>query len=686
MARSPAQADDVALVGIGETWKYWRSTSEPPVAWNQPIFDDAAWQSGDSGFGVSSWGENTLFDGLERGSGTVYFRKAFTVHDPGAVDTLTLRCDWEGGFVAFLNGTEIARRNLAGWPGTPVPFTAEASPHSAGVAEDILLINPSELVHAGTNVLAIQAAPAHGFATDVVLVPELLANFTRGPYLQSVLSDRATVLWRTPIAQSGRVEFGTDPDLADAQSQEALLTPVLTREVTLTGLQPGTRYYYRVRLAHARSPIFSFRTLPASGDLDFLVLGDSGAGSAAQFAIARHLSVRSPDLIVQLGDIVYPYFSFGRTDTRCLSVYRSLLRTTPFYFAWGNHDLYGGTEPYRTAFRVPTNDTPQLAHVSEGTLPEFYYSFDAGDAHFAVLFWPYSSQYYMRENCPQLQWLEADLAASSKPWKFLCLHHPVNTSGGHRNDDLNFNRIPDRNEVAARLMPLARKYGVQMIFSGHDHNFERFHPIHRTHTVVSGGGGIILYGLLERDTNSAAFFVRWHFTSVQLRGDTLRLVATDAQGVAFDALEFRRTREDSADPDGDGLGPAAEAAAGSRPDSPDTDGDGRNDGWEWVRGYAPTISDATEDSSHLTAFLHAPLPRPPAEIFPRQRLEGSLELRWLGLVNHRAILESAASADAEWEPIPSFLAGGPLRTDRQSFVIPPYELARFFRRRFVPEQ
>lgn len=680
----PGRADDVAWIGVGATWRYWPATSEPPATWTLPEFDDTGWRTGDSGFGLSRWGENTLFDPFTGASRTVYFRRSFTVSNPGDTEHLILRCDWQGGFVAYLNGREVARRQIAGPPGTPVRFDTSAGLRLAGAAEDILLTGPDAILKPGTNVLAIQAHPVAGGSYELVLVPELLSNFTRGPYLQRVLTHEATVLWRTPVPRTGQATLSLRPDLADATvvRMEDLESQ---REVRFSQLTPGTRYYYQVWVGSKPSPVFSFRTLPASGDLDFVVFGDSGAGSAAQFQVARQLDQRRPDLMVHLGDIVYPHFSFGQTDTRCLSVYRDLFRTTPSFFAWGNHDLYVGPDPLLAAFRGPTNSTPAEQHTAEKTWPESYFSFDAGDAHFAVLFWPYSYQYYMREGCPQLQWLEADLAATTKPWKFLFLHHPVNTSGGHRNDDYNWNGIPDRNEVAARLMPVAARHGVQIIFSGHDHNFERFHPTQGTHLIVSGGGGIILYGLVEKDPNSAFFTPRWHFTEVQLRGDRLRLTATDHEGTVFDALEFQRTPPASADPDGDGLGPEAERLAGTRPDSPDTDGDGRNDGWEIVRGKDPLRPDREDSATSLREVLSTPLAAPGPTLFNLPAPDGMLDLRWLGRVGQRSILEWAVSPEAVWQSLPADSAGGTLDRDPQRHRIAPTEAARFYRVRWVAE-
>jgi hypothetical protein len=97
----------------------------------------------------------------------------------------------------------------------------------------------------------------------------------------------------------------------------------------------------------------------------------------------------------------------------------------------------------------------------------------------------------------QYQWLEADLARSTKPWKFLFLHLPLMSSGLHADDDYNLNGLRDSPELAEILLPLARRHGVQMIFSAHDHAFERFRPVQGVHCIVTGGGGGTLYPLAE---------------------------------------------------------------------------------------------------------------------------------------------------------------------------------------------
>ena len=105
-------ASEPALVAIGDLWRYDARGLPAEADWNQPGFDDTAWPEDRSGFGRTTWGEVTLLPWTHRGSGTVLFRKAFQVPDPGTIRNLALLCDWQGGFVAYLNGQECLRLSL----------------------------------------------------------------------------------------------------------------------------------------------------------------------------------------------------------------------------------------------------------------------------------------------------------------------------------------------------------------------------------------------------------------------------------------------------------------------------------------------------------------------------------------------------------------------------------------------
>ena len=101
---------------VGDNWRYFKGTVEPPVNWKEIGFDDSGWLVGPSGFGYSDGDDATVLSDMQNGYLSVYARKAFTVVDPGAVTGLRFSIDYDDGFVAYLNGVEIARNNVTGNP------------------------------------------------------------------------------------------------------------------------------------------------------------------------------------------------------------------------------------------------------------------------------------------------------------------------------------------------------------------------------------------------------------------------------------------------------------------------------------------------------------------------------------------------------------------------------------------
>src|SRR5262245_2867969 len=115
LSASSLAAGDTSLVSLGESWRFFRGTNEPsdPTnAWRQAGFDDSHWEVGISGFS-SGGDEGTAFP-ISPSFRSAYFRKTFTVADPGSIHWLILRLDYASGFVAYLNGREILRRGLGG--------------------------------------------------------------------------------------------------------------------------------------------------------------------------------------------------------------------------------------------------------------------------------------------------------------------------------------------------------------------------------------------------------------------------------------------------------------------------------------------------------------------------------------------------------------------------------------------
>ena len=531
----PARATDGALIRPGDLWRYFKGVSVPPADWMTAGFPDAGWFSGPSGFstGFAFYDEATTFPDMPAGYVSLYLRREFVVTNLSDVVWPVLRIDYDDGFVAYLNGTEVARRGLAGAAGTPVLHTATATAHPRGSTEEIDLQIHRALFVPGTNVLALQVHLAAPGDATMAAVPELLGGITRGPFLQSTSSNRTLIVWKTALPANSLVEFGSTPALGQSVVTSSLTN---THVVQLTGLLADTTYHYRVVNAAGAetigSPVHAFKTLKAAGDVRFLVVGDTGSGQVPQYEVAEAMAARGGDLLLHAGDLVYPLLLSAQIDAKLFSVYGGQMASQPWFFAIGNHDLYAGESNYLDALYLPTNDYSGTEH---------YYSFDHGDVHFTVLMVPYLSQYKLTFDSDQYRWLTNDLARTTKPWKVLLHHVPMQTSATHRMDDYNLNGQRDSEEIREVLLPIAVQYGVQVAFAGHDHVFEKFAPTNGLHTITTGGGGVGLYALTERDAASSQFWMRHHFTEVTVTGDRMKIAAIDRSGVEFDSLTIART-------------------------------------------------------------------------------------------------------------------------------------------------
>ena len=141
------------LVPAASTWNYWYSESAPGENWRLPSFDAGSWDEGTSGIGFGSITLVTQLNRLAVNRRIFFARHSFDISDPAAARSLWLRIDYNDGFIAYINGMEVARRGL-GDPGYVVPSSSYARYHRGGLAEDVLLCRESLLE--GENILAIE--------------------------------------------------------------------------------------------------------------------------------------------------------------------------------------------------------------------------------------------------------------------------------------------------------------------------------------------------------------------------------------------------------------------------------------------------------------------------------------------------------------------------------------------------
>lgn len=161
-------------VDAGDTWRYLPVTATPDPVWNTPAFDDSGWATGASGFGFGDDDDATVVDAR-----TVYVRTTVELTEEEAADLVAvyLHVDYDDSFVAYLDGTEIARADIGAAPA----WDAFAdSDHEAQVFEGLppdAFEVPTSSLHAGTNVLALEVHDRTATSSDLTLVPLLTLGF-----------------------------------------------------------------------------------------------------------------------------------------------------------------------------------------------------------------------------------------------------------------------------------------------------------------------------------------------------------------------------------------------------------------------------------------------------------------------------------------------------------------------------
>jgi hypothetical protein len=361
----------------------------------------------------------------------------------------------------------------------------------------------------------------------------------RLPYLQSVGTTSAIVAFHTPVSCTPFVRFGAGADL----SRSASATAAGWRHgVKLTGLTAGTTYSYVVEACGSRTGVRTFRTAtgPGTSRVHFTALGDFGTGGTEQTNVLQELSKpeRRGELLLTLGDNAYSSGTDAEFRDRMFKPMAALLRELPLFPTPGNHEYVTNEgQPYLDAFYLPTNNPA-------GT--ERYYSFDWGPVHFVALDSNCAIGLASPERCTlaaQKSWVASDLANSRQPWKVVFFHHPPWSSGAHQS------QLKMRREFA----PLFEQHGVDLVLTGHDHNYERTRPMKGDAVapagtrgipyLVVGSGGASLRGWPGSQPSWTAYRNNSHYghLDVVVDGGTLTARFISPGGTVRDSLTLTKT-------------------------------------------------------------------------------------------------------------------------------------------------
>lgn len=253
--------------------------------------------------------------------------------------------------------------------------------------------------------------------------------------------------------------------------------------------------------------------------LRFAVLGDFGTGEPRQYQMAQQMvktHVSFPyELVILVGDNIYGSERPQDMQKKFELPYKPLLDAkVKFYAALGNHDAR--EQRYYKPFNM------------DGRL---YFSFKAPkeDVRFFVLESTYPEP-------TQIKWFEDELKKSSEAWKIPYFHHPLYSSGGYHGSDVRLRRT---------LEPLLLKYDVTVVFTGHDHIYERVKPQHGITYFVTGSGGELRPGNMKTNTGLTA---RGNdtdnvFLIAEIKGDQLNFQAISRTGDIVDSGVISRRKE-----------------------------------------------------------------------------------------------------------------------------------------------
>ncbi len=358
------------------------------------------------------------------------------------------------------------------------------------------------------------------------LVPISGQPLLRGPYLQSVTDNSVIVVWETDRPSHGAVVYGETEEYGASVADSAIGA---RHAVTLTGLAPRMLYHYCVASDGAPSewPVLrggallgadaAFRT--AAGfdqtEFTFVVFGDTRTQHQVHRQVVDAILEQGPDFVLHTGDLVDNGWDAEQWAI-FFEIERELMARVPLFPALGNHEA--DSLLYFDFFHLPGN--------------EHWYTFDYGNARFVCLqvdgwadFGPGSEQY---------AWLEEALAANTQPWLFVYFHVPPYSSVPPHS--ASFAAVEETARGA--LSPLFEQYGVDVVFNGHAHCYER-NEVNGVTYIVTAGGGAPLYWPQDQEPTQAAFARDYHFVLLEIDDDHLGATVISVEGKMLDQFERR---------------------------------------------------------------------------------------------------------------------------------------------------
>ncbi|MBN1562021.1 CotH kinase family protein, partial [candidate division KSB1 bacterium] len=351
------------IIRQGDRWSYHRGDSEPLAGWRTIDFDDSAWPTGASGFGYGDGDDATMVQNVL----SIYARTSFYIENPDQVSRLLLHVDYDDGFIAYINGFEIARANL----GIPGEFIAHDRPADAnhealgiqGLPPERFEVHDLSMLRSGRNVLAMQVHNVDATSSDMTLIPYLTIGCAAGENSVPAMLNLPAVHLHTNFKLKGG---GETVVLVDAHGAliDSLRSPALPQDVSFGRIPDGGRWRVLAMPTPGSANIDSAFAAPAGAPLF------SRPGGLYDEALTIELSDSSGGFVVYTLDGSEPQQSGRRYSTPISVKTTTCVRARTFH-------------PSRSPSRIIThtyilNEDTEFAIVALATDPNNLYDYEYG--------------------------------------------------------------------------------------------------------------------------------------------------------------------------------------------------------------------------------------------------------------------------------------------------------------------
>ncbi len=372
--------------------------------------------------------------------------------------------------------------------------------------------------------------PLAPLALGAISLPASALEIIHGPYLQNVSQDGITVMWETDEPCPGSLRYQREGHWYTVSHEDS----VTIHELRIEGLDPGEELPYQVSSQlgpdTVTSEIFQLTTAPAEGSpFKMVVWGDSHGGFSTILTTLVTGNGASdgmlgfePDLMVCVGDAVDSGSQYWQWGTGLLDQIQPLASSTPYFEAIGNHE--GDSHWFYDYLDQPGN--------------EHWFALSYGAARLVFI----DTNYSFSTGSEQNDWIREELSseeAQDARWLLVFHHHPP------------YSEIYEESKYAqirSYLVPLYEAAGVDVLFTGHIHDYERgiWTPEDTGRRIVylqtSGGGGTLWWDEYDGDWPQIDNVIQYayHYMELEVGAEDLTMNAVDLDGNVIDTVELER--------------------------------------------------------------------------------------------------------------------------------------------------